>query len=359
VSNKFSGVSPLISLFLFVSLPFLPGCSGGAGASDPASQHAEAAPVPTTPTDAPTTQPTVAPNTVRTTPVLTAGLSIGVFSGGSNPTAAAKFETWLGRKSDFNVDFFSDTEYTGSDPLAGSAGWDIGVWAGANRPDRNMLFSVPLSTLQDPSLKNVANGLYDAQYQQVAKSVAAHYPNAIIRIGWEFNGNWYPWAAQGKTADYINAFRRVSKIFTSVSPTFTIDWCPGIGSLYVPAENAYPGDDVVDVIGLDAYEDWSYSPNADPVQRWNYFRDQDHGLAWHQQFAALHGKPMSFPEWGVNHDDSYFMQQMYSWITTNRVIYASYWSSNAGFAGDLASLQYPGASATYKGLFSTIPLSHH
>ncbi len=292
--------------------------------------------------------------------MLKAGLSIGVFSGGYDPTTAAKFEKWLGRKSDFNVDFFSYTEYTGSDPLAGSASWDVGVWAGANRPDRNMLFSIPLSTLQDPSLKNVAKGLYDAQYQQVAKSIAAHYPNAVIRIGWEFNGNWYPWAAKGKGGDYINAFRRVSKIFTSVSPAFTIDWCPGIGSLEFPAEHAYPGDDVVDVIGLDAYDNWNYNPTmTDPVQRWNYFRNQDHGLAWHKQFAAQHGKPMSYPEWAINYDDSYFMQQMYSWITTNRVIYVSYWSSNSGFAGNLMSPQYPAASTMYKSLFKTIPLSHH
>jgi hypothetical protein len=358
VRERIGGLWSWLGVSLALSVSFLPACVGGSG-NDAATTGQDQAMPAESPASAGSSVSPATVNSTHTPVMANAGLSIGAFTGGSNPSLAAKFETWLGRKSDYAVDFFSDTGYTGSDPMAGSASWVVGQWAAANRPDRNMLFSVPLSTVQDPSLRNVASGIYDAQFQQVAKSIAARYPNAIIRIGWEFNGNWYPWSAQGKVLDYINAFRRVSKLFTAVSPTFTIDWCPGLGTLSMPAENAYPGDDVVDVIGLDAYEDWRYSPNATSVQQWTYFRDQDHGLTWHQQFAAKHNKPMSFPEWAVNHDDSYFMQQMYSWITTNRVAYASYWSSNAGFAGDLVSLQYPGASATYKSLFSTIPLSHH
>jgi hypothetical protein len=282
-------------------------------------------------------------------------LEIGVFSGGFNPAAADAFEAWVGRRSDYNVDFFSQTGFTGKDNIVDSANWLVSVWKKANRPDRNMLFSVPLATNQDRSLAHVAAGSYDEQYKKVAAAVARAYPKAIIRIGWEFNGDWYPWAAKGRTEDYIAAFRRVASIFKDASNQFTIDWCANLGPGQFPAEQAYPGDDVVDVIGVDAY-DANWLKIADPVARWPKFRDQDHGLIWHAQFAAAHQKPMSYPEWASGKeagDNPYFIQQMYLWITTNNVAYTSYWNSNSSFKGQLSNGQYPLAAAMYLQTFGS------
>jgi len=63
---------------------------------------------------------------------------------------------------------------------------------------------------------------------------------------------------------------------------------------------------------------------------------------------------MSFPEWGVNWDNPYFIEQMHDWITTHNFAYASYWDSNSAFKGQLSNDQYPQASAKYKELFSAI-----
>lgn len=300
----------------------------------------------------------------RNTPVLNSGLLSGVFSGGFDPKSADLFETWLGRKSDFNVEFLTETAYTDyvgadgkkiTDALAHS-GWLPPLWA-AGHPDRNMLFSIPLATKQDRSLANVAAGKYDVIFSNIAKDIARSYPHAIIRIGWEFNADWYAWSAMGRTQDYINAFRRVSSIFKSVSPAFTIDWCPanGFSAKNFPAEQAYPGDDVVDVIGLDLYNDYRWGDyKNDPVKRWEWLKTFGHGLVWQQEFSTTHGKPMSLPEWGVNQDDPYFIEQMYTWIMTHDFAYVAYWNSNSAFAGALSNNQYPNASAAYKRLFASL-----
>ena len=297
----------------------------------------------------------------RNTPVLNSDLLVGVFSGGFDPKSADRYETWLGRKSDFNVDFLTETAYTDfvrpdgtkvTDALSHS-GWLPTLWAATPGASRNMLFSIPLATKQDRSLANVAAGKYDVVFENIAKNIASNYPNAIIRIGWEFNADWYAWSAAGRAQDYIDAFRRVSNIFKSVSPAFTIDWCPVNGfSANVSAEQAYPGDDVVDVIGLDLYNDYRWGEyKTDPVKRWEWLKTFSHGLQWQREFSAAHGKPMSLPEWGVNQDDPYFIEQMYHWITTHDFAYVAYWNSNSAFSGTLSNNQYPNASAAYKRLF--------
>jgi hypothetical protein len=281
-------------------------------------------------------------------------LLLGAYTGAADPGLAADFESWLGRRSDYVVEFFSHQAFTGTNTLSGSALWAIDIWAAAQRPDRNMLFSIPLATFQDPSLGNVATGTYDAEYGQVAQAIAASYPNAIIRIGWEFNGSYFPWAAAGRAQDYVAAFRRIAHIFLAASPSFTIDWCPGAGSMSMPADEAYPGDDVVDVIGLDLYDNWNYGV-TDPPQRFGWYQTEPYGLIWQRQFAAAHGKRLGLAEWGTNHDDAYFVQQIYLWVTQNHFAYASYWNSNADFDGKLSDGQYPQAGAAYIDLFGALP----
>jgi len=71
-----------------------------------------------------------------------------------------------------------------------------------------------------------------------------------------------------------------------------------------------PGDDVVDYIGLDVY-DFKYEGSA--AERWDsYYLKAPFGLEWHREFAARHGKAMSYPEWGVGNfgDNPFFIQQI-------------------------------------------------
>ena len=279
----------------------------------------------------------------------------GVFTGGANPKGLASFEHWAGRQADFVVDFDSMIGYTTSDNIVGSAGWTLGTWRSQASHKVNVLYSIPLSTQQDRSLSAVASGRYDAQYRKLASKLADSFPQAIVRIGWEFNGDWYPWAAKGRTADYVAAFRHVAGLFKAASPAFRIDWCPTSGYQQFPAEQSYPGDDVVDEIGMDVYDaDWT-GKNQDPVARWKKLVGEDHGLEWHARFSAKHGKPMSYPEWasgGVRTGDNpYFIQQMKQWFDSHNVALQAYWDSDSAYTGRLSAGKKPNAAAMYIQVF--------
>jgi hypothetical protein len=287
-------------------------------------------------------------------------LMIGVYTGsaGNGIGPADDYEAWANQRLSYQVIFDAQTGYTTQDNLANEIDWETNEWTKANRPYRNVLASIPLSTNQDPSLANVAAGNYDSYFKQAASALQRRYPHAIVRIGWEFNGNWFPWSAAGRAQDYIAAFRRVSQIFRAASPSFTIDWCTNLGKTSIAPDEAYPGDDVVDVISLDAYDqDWGEYSNA--TDRWNVTVNQPYGLQWHATFAANHGKPMGYPEWGIGDvntgDDAYYINKMYQWVTTHNVLYASYWNSNAAYAGQLDSNQYPNAASAYLNTFAKLP----
>ncbi|MGA2552769.1 MAG: glycosyl hydrolase [Burkholderiaceae bacterium] len=310
-----------------------------------------------------TTAPILNQPAARSTPFTQGQLKIGAFTGGYEPELAQRYESWLGRPGDFCVTFLTDTAfapYTKPDgtkvtDAMTASGWLLAVWTKANRPERNMLFSVPLATKQDTSLTNVASGQYDEVFSSVARIIAHSYPNAVIRIGWEFNGDWYAWQAKGRAQDYVAAFRRVAKIFKDISPSFTIDWCPAQGrSGKMDPESAYPGDDVVDVIGMDIYNDYRWGDfKDDPVRRWNWSLNSDRNLAWQATFAALHHKPMSLPEWGVNRDDPYFIEHMHDWIVHHDYAYVAYWESDSAFQAMLSHNQYPNSASAYKRLFGS------
>ncbi|MDQ3813312.1 MAG: hypothetical protein M3347_05115 [Armatimonadota bacterium] len=96
----------------------------------------------------------------------------------------------------------------------------------------------------------------------------------FIRFAHEMNGSWYPWNEwndknrnlqrdpgedTGFTAqDYRDVFRNVAQMFRQYAPNVAIVWCPNSGLLSGgqrdPFTPFYPGDDVVDWVGLDFYE---------------------------------------------------------------------------------------------------------
>ena len=177
-----------------------------------------------------------------------------------------------------------------------------------------LIWSIAL-TMKGTTLKEVADAAHDTDFEIAAKSIAASQPGAIARIGWEMNGDWFPWAARGVEADYIAAYRRVVAIFRKASPRFTFAWCPNAGRLNSSPELAYPGDDVVDTIGLDIYD----APSAvAPAEAWKSAFEGPFGLRWLEDFATRHGKPMHIGEWGVGlkdaPDNPYFVEKMSEWL---------------------------------------------
>lgn len=74
------------------------------------------------------------------------------------------------------------------------------------------------------------------------------------------NGDWVPW--HGDPALYKAKFRLVAQTFRAEAPNVAMLWAPGYFPLYT-MNDYYPGDDVVDWVGISAYG--VFDPSLDPV----------------------------------------------------------------------------------------------
>ncbi|MGH2942764.1 MAG: glycoside hydrolase family 26 protein, partial [Solirubrobacteraceae bacterium] len=292
--------------------------------------------------------------------------TLGVYAGSWDKGGIATFETRLGRKVAYAHDFLDKRSWTTMNDLA----WVTQRARDAGFQNRIVL-TVPMLPDTGGTLAQGAAGQYNAHFRKLAEQLVARgHPSAVLRLGPEFNGFWFPWtmSVPNGGALYAAYWRQIVATMRAVrGANFAFDWCPNAGSSYIDgtqqqldAAAAWPGDDVVDYVGLDVY-DQSWSPDrADPAARWNEFVNQKNGMAWHAAFAAAHGKPMTFPEWGLverhdgmgGGDSPYFVEQMYRWIERHRVAYHLYFEShdpNAQYG--VFSGRFPNAAARFVELF--------
>jgi len=123
---------------------------------------------------------------------------------------------------------------------------------------------------------------------------------------------------------------------------FQFDWC--IAALYraLPLSEIYPGSDVVNIIGIDAYDTGNIGNTA--AARWNEALNGPDGIQAVVNFAAAQGKPISIPEWGVSPvaqsegfgDDPMFVNGIASAVRDNPTAYQSYFYKY-GYASQLAA----------------------
>jgi hypothetical protein len=282
--------------------------------------------------------------------------TLGVYSGAAAPGQVAAFDRWNGgQHSAYAMDFLSMESW---DQIAHPDWWASG-WQGTGR---RMVYSVPLLPSTGGSLAAGAAGAYDGSFRSMAATLVARgQGRAILRIGWEFNGSWFPWSASKDPAAFVAYWRRVVKAVRGVPGAgFTIDWSINLGSTAVPAEAVYPGDAYVDVVGADSY-DMGWAPNyQDSMARWRNLVKQRYGLDWLRSFAAAHAKPVSLPEWGLTiradghggGDNTNYIRRMHEWIRFNNVLYHCYFEfdDHAG-AHRLMGGRFPLGSAEFRRFF--------
>ncbi len=274
---------------------------------------------------------------------------------GNKVEAVAQYEKWLGKPADALLVYTGDRDWA---DYEGSVGWGMHLFGPT---DRRVLWSVSLIP-KNATLAEAAKGAYNEHWKTVATKLAKWRPEEpilFIRTGWEFNGKWFHYSAVGKEKEFIGAWRQFVDTFRSVSDRFRFDWCPAGGDkMDMNVEDAWPGDEYVDVIGLDIYDQFKYRKIKDPAQRWkDIYLNGPHGLVWHRDFAKKHNKPMAYSEWGAGGseagDNPYFIEQMNKWFNDNHVIYASYWNSNAAYKGMLSDGTNPHAGEKYRELLGT------
>jgi len=290
--------------------------------------------------------------------------TLGVYAGAGDPAAIARFEGRVGHPVSIVHDYLARDSWTS----ISSPDWSIGAWGPSAYRDR-MLYSVPMLPDSGATLAAGAAGQYDAYFRTLAqKLVAGGQARAILRLGPEFNGNWFRWtiAAPGGPADFAAFWRRIVTAMRAVpGAAFRFDWSPSSGSSWLNGQQldaaaAYPGDAYVDFIGLDQYDASWIADRADPLKRWDGYMNQQFGLLWHKNFAAAHNKPMTFPEWGLSKradgygggDSPEFIEKMHAWIQSNNVAYNLYFDyADAVAESRLFIGAFPNATARFLTLF--------
>jgi hypothetical protein len=264
-----------------------------------------------------------------------------------------QFAKWFGRKPDIVVDFVT------WDIVKEGSHWVLGCWRDAGQ--KQLSLSLPMLPADgSATLADGAAGTFDQMFRDYAATIVRFgFADAVLRIGWEFNGDWYPWAASKDPESYKSYWRRIVSAMRSVpGAKFRFDWNMDGGWTNFMPEQAYPGDEYVDIIGVDLYNIvWNKDIDT-PEGRWNFYVTQRRGLNWVRDFAAAHGKPISFPEWGTGKqpsggggDDPYFIEQMAKWIRENDVAYHAYWDHTGGYNAQLSNGKQPLAGAAFKRVF--------
>ncbi|HEV2712784.1 MAG TPA: glycosyl hydrolase, partial [Gaiellaceae bacterium] len=178
--------------------------------------------------------------------------SFGVYRGGGNVAGVTEFEAWVGTKVTWALDFVPGATWADIE----SPTWAANRWA---RSKYRTIYSVPLLPASGGSLREGAAGAYNEHFRRLAQTlVATGEGDAVLRLGWEFNGAWFRWSAAHEPAAFASYWRQIVTTMRGVpGAAFRFDWCPILGNGAVAAERAYPGDAYVDYIGLDVYDhDW-------------------------------------------------------------------------------------------------------
>jgi hypothetical protein len=295
---------------------------------------------------------------------------IGVFRG-TDVQEVQAFEAWLGRDVDYVVDFSARSTWT----EIAQPQYMIDAWKDTGyRPVYSvaMLPENPADTME-----RGARGEYDKHYRELARRlVAGNQADAIIRLGWEFNLEESRWSTDNPQA-FIQYWRHVvAAMREQPGQKFEFDWNPNNGKAKYDAPAYYPGNDVVDYIGIDAYDTgWgfhTYPYPADCDQGCRSARQENawhrsiyggvRGLAFWSKFAREKGKPMSLPEWGIweredkhgGGNDPDYLRRMQAFIADpkNRVAYQAYFEVDGHDGPHRLMTTYPEAGKVFKELFA-------
>jgi beta-mannanase len=197
----------------------------------------------------------------------------------------------------------------------------------------------------------VTDGSHDAYITAQANEVKAFGKPVFIRLDWEMNAYWYPnWNLSPVTpAEYVASWRHVVDLFNQAGVTnAAFVWCPNVGD-YFSTTGArtrtsawYPGDDVVDWVGLDAYPQ-SNTPD-------NLLNETD-GMNQMANFALAHGKPMMLAEWAPNtpHPDTADpINLVFNWAQANSAVQALVYFDFITQGKDFTLADHPVGAATYQ-----------
>jgi Glycosyl hydrolase family 26 len=168
-----------------------------------------------------------------------------------------------------------------------------------NKTAFTLVISTGMLPADGGTLAECADGDFDARWRRYGREIAdaGVASRTIIRLGWEFNGLWVPWAAKNP-AHYAQCWRRIHRSVEIAAPQVRWDWCVNRSksSVGIDPRLAYPGDKYVDIVGIDSFDGY---PPATTEAGWTTQHSGEYGLEFWAGFAREHRKGLSVPEWAI------------------------------------------------------------
>jgi len=241
-------------------------------------------------------------------------------------------------------------------------------WAAWQRASPNRALVITQGLVPDAVPANWrhqgAEGDYDGHARALARNlVAAGLGSSVIRLGHEANGTWFrdnTGRTSAELADWRVTWRRIAVAMAGVAGArFRFDWTVSPIGEPVPLDAFYPGDDVVDIVGVDIYDNLVVAaPGLDPAARWRAVMGGELGPNAILRFARSHGKSVSVPEWGLSPvasghgggDSPYFVRQMARLFDEVQPAYQAYFDVS-GRAGVVSLDEAPLSAVAFRDAF--------
>ncbi|MEU1164188.1 glycosyl hydrolase [Streptomyces sp. NPDC005921] len=284
-------------------------------------------PVPVSPKPVPVS-PTPVPSSPAPVPGKVTPPAFGAFldSGPLGVARMAQLSSWLGG-AELKV---AHTYLPGNrwSDIEGAPGF-LDVWAHWRREkaDRTLVLNVPMQERNEEGigdfevrslLRQGAAGQFDHHFRALAERlVELRVPDTVIVLGWEMNGTTYTHRCGPDPEAWKKYWNRIVSTMRAVpGQKFRFDFTPSRGRDAVPWTQCYPGDDTVDIVGMDSYDQPTGISFDEQVR-------EPYGLQQHVDFAKAHGKPISYPEWGLfrNGDNAEYMRRMLAWMDEHKPLY--------------------------------------
>lgn len=212
--------------------------------------------------------------------------------------------------------------------IEGAPGF-LDVWADwrTREADRMFVLNVPMMERNEEGvdddevrelLRQGAAGRFDHHFRALAERlVELNVPDTVLVLGWEMNGTTYTHRCGPDPEAWKTYWNRIVTTMRSVpGQKFRFDFTPSRGRDAIPWTQCYPGDATVDIIGMDSYDQPRGMAFDEQVR-------EPYGLQAHVDFAKAHGKPISYPEWGLfrNGDNAEYMRRMLAWMDEHKPVY--------------------------------------
>lgn len=305
----------------------------------------------TSPSTSPSPTPSPSPSQLCTVSALLVP-SCGVWFGmntnndGTGRTPDQQFvytENEVGRPFDIFHYYYKDDQHFPSQTLINLA----------HEPGKNRLLLLNWKPATDHTWAQVAAGAVDARIDSEAAYLKSHYTDKFFLVIWhEPENDVNPTAGSGMTAaDYAAMWRHVvlrlrgdgvTNAVTVICYEATPDWA---AKSWWP--QLWPGSDVVDWMGQDAYNSTTNDFNGMVNRTAPYlYPNWDGFYNWAQRVAP--GKPMMLPEWGYsesssdpNRKASFFNSiaaQLPSWPAVKALVFYNHANNSYAFDSSAQSL---------------------